>query len=61
MTCDAAVTFEYATRAPETVRLKNVTAGQAQTVAAKAVRAARREIRPVSWVSAVVVLTRHDE
>ena len=60
MKCDVAVTFEYATRAPETARIQAVEASGPQTIASRALREARKQIRPVNWTSIVVLLQRLD-
>jgi hypothetical protein len=60
MKCKAAVTFEYATRAPETHRIESLEATGPQTIANRAIREAKRELRPVWWTSLVVVLERLD-
>ena len=61
MKCKASVTFEYATRAPETHRIAALEATGPQTIANRAIREAKRELRPVWWTSLVVVLERLDE
>jgi hypothetical protein len=60
MRCRASVTFEYATRAPETHRTDVLEATGPQTIANRAIREARRKIRPVYWTSLVCVLERMD-
>lgn len=60
MTCDVAVTFEFETRPPETTRVLGIKATAPHTIAAKAMRVARKELRPVNWTSAVVVLFRKE-
>jgi hypothetical protein len=60
MRCRAAVTFEYATRPPETLRLEALEATGPQTIANRAIREAKRQLRPVWWTSLVVVLERLD-
>jgi hypothetical protein len=60
MRCRASVTFEYATRAPETHRIDALEATGPQTIANRAIREAKRQIRPVYWTSLVVMLERLD-
>ena len=55
MTVRYAVTWEYATRAPETHR-GTITAGQPHTCMAGAVKAAKKALRPREWTSVVCVL-----
>ena len=55
MTCEYAVTFEFATRAPLTHR-GTVAASSAATCASRATRAARQALRPIGWTSLVCVL-----
>ena len=55
MTVGYSVTFEFPTRSPLTHR-GTVSAGQAQTLASKAVKAARTALRPVAWSSFIVCL-----
>jgi hypothetical protein len=60
MRCRATVTFEYVTRAPETHRIEVLEATGPQTIANRAIREAKREVRPVYWASLVCVLERLD-
>jgi hypothetical protein len=60
MRCRAFVTFEYATRAPETHRTDVMEATGPQTIANRAIREAKKRIRPVYWTSMVCVLERLD-
>ena len=60
MKCDVAVTFEFETRAPQTVRFTGIEATGPQTIASRALREARRQARPVNWTSIVVLLQRLD-
>lgn len=60
MRCRAYVTFEYATRAPESHQIEALEATGPQTIANRAIREAKRQIRPVYWTSLVVVLERLD-
>lgn len=61
MKCDVAVTFEFDTRAPQTTTILDVEAGGAHTIAQRAIREARKTLKPVKWSSAVVVLFRKDD
>ncbi len=54
-----AVTFEFATRQPLTHR-GTVSAGQAQTLASRAVKEARAALKPVGWSSFVVCLDKDE-
>jgi arginase family enzyme len=59
MQATVSVTFEYDRRPPVTWR-GTVEAGGVQTLAARAVRDAKRALRPVNWQSIVIViLDRH--
>lgn len=60
MKCKASVTFEYMTRAPETHIMPSLEATGPQTIANRAIREAKKQIRPVWWTSLVVVLERLD-
>jgi hypothetical protein len=60
MKCRVAVTFEYETRAPETLRM-DLEAGGPQTMAARAIREARKQIKPRGWASIVVLLERYGD
>jgi hypothetical protein len=58
MKCNVSVTFEYATRPPDTVKVAAVEAAGPQTIAARALREAKRQARPINWSSIVVLLDR---
>ncbi len=60
MKCKVSVTFEYSTRQPDTVRIPMVEASGPQTIAARAVREAKRQARPINWSSVVVLVDRLD-
>lgn len=60
MRCKATVTFEYATRQPQTHCIDAMEATGPQTIASRALRDAKRQLRPVYWTSLVVVLERLD-
>lgn len=61
MTIRYAVTFEFPTRPPVTHR-GTIAASQVATCASRAIRIARRALRPVAWSSVVfVALERLDE
>lgn len=61
MKARCSVTFEFDKRPPLTWRGETA-AGSAHTLVAKAVKAAKRELRPINWQSLVaVVLERLDE
>ena len=61
MTCAYAVTFEFDTRPPLTLR-GTVPGSSGATCAARAMREAQRVLRPVKWTSCVcVLLGRADE
>ncbi len=60
MKCRASVTFEYATRAPQTHKIESLEATGPQTIANRAIREAKKELRPVWWTSLVVLLERLD-
>ena len=60
MKCRATVTFEFNTRQSECLRLEVLVATGPQTIAARAIREARRQLRPINWRSVVVVLDRLD-
>lgn len=60
MRCRASVTFEFATRQPQTLRIEGLEATGPQTIANRAIRDAKRKLRPVYWTSLVVVLERLD-
>lgn len=53
----AVVTFEFEARQPETERVV-VEAGSAATASARALRAAQGKLKPRSWASVVVLLTK---
>jgi hypothetical protein len=59
MKCRVYVTFEYDIRQPKTATYE-LEAGGPQTIAARAIRLARKDLKPVSWRSAVVLLDRLD-
>jgi hypothetical protein len=60
MTCDVAVTFEYALRPPQTVRITAMTAVRPHTIAVKALKIARSRAKPVGWTSISILLDRQD-
>jgi len=60
MKCKASVTFEYATRAPQTHKIESLEATGPQTIANRAIREAKRQLRPVYWTSMVCVIERLD-
>ena len=60
MRCRAEVTFEYATRAPQTHHVDVMEAGGPQTIAARAIREAKRQLRPIYWTSIVCLIERLD-
>jgi len=55
MKCKYAVTFEFETRAPETHR-GTVEAGQPHVCVSRAVKEAKKVLRPINWTSLVCVL-----
>jgi hypothetical protein len=57
MKCRARVTFEYALRQPD-LHTVEVEAGQPSTIAARAIRAAKKALRPVGWTSIVCLIER---
>jgi hypothetical protein len=59
MKCKVHVTFEYEARQPQTAEFE-LSAGGPQTIASRAIKAARKQLKPVSWTSAVVLLERLD-
>jgi hypothetical protein len=60
MRCNVSVTFEFTTRAPQTAKVMDVEAGGVQTIAARAVREARKTLKPINWTSAVILVERLD-
>ncbi len=54
------VTSEYATRAPQTHVIEALEATGPQTIANRAIREAKRQLRPVWWTALVVLLDRLD-
>lgn len=60
MRCRAEVTFEYATRAPQTHKIATLEATGPQTIANRAIREAKRQLRPIYWTSMVCVIERLD-
>lgn len=60
MKCRAEVTFEFATRAPQTHRVDVLEATGPQTIANRAIREAKRQLRPIYWTSMVCLIERLD-
>lgn len=60
MKCKASVTFEFATRAPQTHRIDVLEATGPQTIANRAIREAKRQLRPICWTSMVCLIERLD-
>lgn len=60
MKCRAEVTFEFATRAPQTHRIDVLEATGPQTIANRAIREAKRQLRPIYWTSMVCLIERLD-
>lgn len=60
MRCRAEVTFEYATRPPQTHRIEALEATGPQTIANRAIRDAKKQLRPISWTSMVCLIERLD-
>lgn len=60
MKCRAEVTFEFATRAPQTHRIDVLEATGPQTIANRAIREAKRQLRPIYWTSMVCLIERFD-
>lgn len=61
MKCSASVTFEFGVKQPLTHKIALIEAGSPHTVAARALREARKVLKPSNWASLVVVLERLDE
>ena len=61
MKCRAGVTFEFALRPPLTLNIDCLEAGTPQTIASRALRQARKTLKPIKWSSLVVVLERLNE
>jgi hypothetical protein len=55
------VTFEFETRPPVTHKMPNIEGGQPWTVARRAVVEAQKVLRPINWISAVVLLDRWED
>lgn len=60
MRCRAEVTFEYATRAPQTHKTDTMEAAGPQTIANRAIREAKKHLRPINWTSIVCLIERLD-
>jgi len=60
MRCRAEVTFEFATRAPQTHHIETLEATGPQTIANRAIREAKRQLRPIYWTSMVCLIERLD-
>lgn len=58
MQCNAKVTFEFMTSAPETVEIKDIKATSVGTVAARALKAAKKLKSGKSWSSIVLLIER---
>lgn len=58
MKCRAGITFEFALRQPITLNIDCVEAGSPHTIAGRALKQAKKTLKPVNWCSAVVVLER---
>ncbi len=59
MKCKCAVTFEFMVNQPITWR-GEVTAVAASTIVSRAVKTAKKELRPTNWSSLVVVILERD-
>lgn len=55
MKCQYSVTFEFETRPPLTHRA-TVEAGEPHVCASRAIKEAKRALRPINWTSLVCVL-----
>lgn len=55
MTCQYSVSFEFETQPPKTYR-GEVTGGSPATCMWRAMRAAKKDLKPVNWSSCVCVL-----
>lgn len=60
MRCAASVTFEFDVKPCLTTKIPLIEAGSPHTIAARALRLAKKELKPSRWRSLVVVLERVD-
>jgi hypothetical protein len=58
MKCRVQVTFEYILKPPDRHVVELLEAGQVQTIAARAIREAKKAVRPMAWSSLVCLIER---
>lgn len=61
MRCSVSVTFEFDVKPCLTAKIPLIEAGTPHTIASRALRQAKKELKPSRWRSLVVVLERIDE